>query len=158
VSVVDITEPGGNLILNGGFELGPVGASAPTDWTYLNSSGASYGGVVVQDVGLAHSGNNFYYDGAVQAYDAITQVIGTSTGDTYQISFWLNDDGPLTTFQDVSNNGDTSDTGGNGADLLVYAGAVPVPEPTTFTTVLFGLGLLSLGILRVSRLSSSAAS
>ena len=149
VSVMDLTHPSGNLILNGGFELGPVGASAPTNWTYLNTFGASFGGVVASDPSQAHSGNNFYYDGAVQAYDGITQGISATVGDTYEISFWLTDNSALTTYSRVSTNGDNADTGGNGADLLVYAGAVPtvstVPDGGT-TIVLFGLGLISLGI------------
>jgi hypothetical protein len=47
------------------------------------------------------------------------------------ISFQLNDNGNLTTFQQLSTNGDTTDTGGNGVDLLVYGGAIPsaVPGP-----------------------------
>ena len=46
VSLTDVTNPSGELVLNGGFESGPSGASAPTDWTYLNSFGATFGGVV----------------------------------------------------------------------------------------------------------------
>ena len=52
------------------------------------------------------------------------------------MSFWLYDTGGLTTFSRLSTNGDVTDTAGNGADLLVYAGAIPnltgaVPEPAT---------------------------
>src|SRR3954451_3634645 len=37
VFLIDVTHPSVNLVFNGGFELGPVGASAPLGWTYLNS-------------------------------------------------------------------------------------------------------------------------
>jgi len=74
-----------------------------------------------------HSGTNKYVDNAVQAYDGITQQIPTTIGTTYNISFWLLDNGSLTTFSSLSTNGEIFGVGGNGANLLVYAGA-SVPE------------------------------
>ncbi len=147
--VVLTTGGGPNLVINGGFEDGPVGANAPNGWTYLNVFGAAAAGEV--ESFSPHSGANSYTDGAVQAYDAITQSIATVSGQTYNLSFWLTDDGSLSTFQHLSTNGDTTTTGGNGIDLIVYAGnGVPtpaggVPEPMSWALMLggfFGAGAL----------------
>jgi hypothetical protein len=120
-SVKDVTGeiPGPNLLLNSDFSLGTVG-STPVDWTYANIYGATYGGVVESGCGV--DGGNCWYDGAVQAYDAISQTIATNIGDTYQISFYVTASGG-STFSALSTNGDTTDTGGNGIDVTVYAQA-----------------------------------
>jgi hypothetical protein len=149
VSLINLTTSSANLLLNGNFALGTIGASAPTDWTYLNQYGAEAGGVLQSSCG--HGGGNCYYDGAVQAYDAITQVVATTPGDTYQVSFWLTDNGSLTNFSALSTNGNTTGTGGNGIDLLVYAGvgAPPpgnIPEPASLT--LLAAALAGFGALR----------
>ena len=142
---VFVTTGGGpNLLTNGGFEDGILGDNAPVGWTYLNTFGAGAAGVV--STSSPHSGSNSYTDGAIQAYDAITQAIATSLGAQYDISFWLTDNGPLTTFSHLSTNGNTTGTGGNGIDLLVYAGdTVPVaatPLPAAFPLFASGLGVM----------------
>ena len=114
-----------NLVQNGNFALGPVGANQPTNWSYLNIFGASAAGYVRS--GCGQGGGNCYYDGSVQAYDAITQTITTIVGDIYTVSFYLMDDSSLSTFSHLSTNGDVSTAGGNGADALVYAGNAPTP-------------------------------
>jgi len=121
---VSVTTGGGpNLIVNGDFESGVLGESAPVGWIYLNEFEATFFGVVQNDLVEpgTHSGSYYYYDGAVQAYDVITQQIPTIIGHSYLISFWLNDLSGETTFKRLSDNG-LPGTGGNGINLIVYAG------------------------------------
>jgi hypothetical protein len=44
VSVVNLTSPNGNLLVNGNFSQGPVGSNTPTGWTYANIFGVFAGG------------------------------------------------------------------------------------------------------------------
>ena len=143
---------GPNLLTNGDFESGVVGQNAPVGWTYLNAFGAAAAGeVATGGTPGAHGGSNYYRDGAVQAYDGITQSIATTVGATYNIEFWLSDNGPLNTFSQLSTNGNITGTGGNGIDVLVYAGVIPtlsVPEPETYAMLLAGLGMVGFAVRR----------
>lgn len=141
---VNDTAGGGNLLVNGNFagatytDNGNV--ATPVGWEYANVYGATFGGVVLPNCGVGPGGalgtSNCWYDGAVQAYDALTQTIATIPGHNYQITFWLADNsgceidgGPPCYFSDLSTNGDVTDTGGNGIDLTVYVGAaLPAPD------------------------------
>lgn len=155
---VSVTTGGGsNLLTNGNFDAGVVGSSAPVGWTYLNIFGATFGGVV--QAGCGTGGSNCYFDGAVQAYDFITQAIATTIGLTYNIAFDLSDNGGLITFSALSTNGDVTDTGGNGVNLLVYAGGLPTPAtvPLPGALPLFATGLGALGLLGWRKRRKSAA-
>jgi hypothetical protein len=117
-----------NLVSDGDFSNTTL---AP--WTYDNNYGVNDANGELRS-GCGTSGGNCFYDGAVQAYDGIDQNISTVAGQAYTLSFWLTDNSSLTTAQQLSTNGDVSDTEGNGADVLVYAGVgIPVeggPPPT----------------------------
>jgi hypothetical protein len=132
-SVTDVTVGGNtNLLTNGDFSGGTYSnngnSSTPAGWTYANMYGATFGGVVsTTNCGAASS---CWYDGAVQAYDAISQTIATTPGHQYQISFSVADNsGCGCDFSDVSTNGNTTYTGGNGINVTVYAQA-GLPPPS----------------------------
>jgi hypothetical protein len=167
-SVVDLTTSSSNLLTNGDFSgitytsngnnLTPIG------WTYANTYGVSEGGGTLQSgcgvgEGGTYGSGNCWSDGAVQAYDAISQTIPTIAEDVYQITFWVADnsgysgdggcavvEGPCY-FSDISTNGNTTTRLGNGINVTVYAqGGLPElpsqsqtgnvnpgqPEPTVF--------------------------
>lgn len=141
--VADTSSPATNLLSNSGFETGDL-----TDWSYLNQYGAAFGGQVLCDGDGQGPSNCFWYNGAVQAYDAITQAIATTIGDTYSITFWAHENNVSgdTNWSELSTNGDVTDTGGNGINITVYAGAIPpstVPEPAELG--MFGFGALLIG-------------
>jgi PEP-CTERM motif len=156
VQLVDLTNPSGNIILNGDFALGTIGTSNVTDWTYANVYGASFGGVLESGCGVSSS--NCWYDGAVQAYDAIAQVVSTNVGDLYQLSFNPNGGGFSSpdVYQQLSTNGDVTGTGGNGIDVLAYAqaGLPPpggIPEPSTWAMMLLGFAGLGFAGYRKAK-------
>jgi len=143
-SVVDLTAGNGtNLLLNGNFSGGVFtsgnNTAVPNSWTYSNQYGATYGGVVDPTDPCAAGYPYCWYDGAVQAYDAISQPIATNVGDNYQISFYVTAGGG-STFSDISTNGDTTDTNGNGIDVAVYAQAGLPPPNQTLTLNLLNSG------------------
>src|ERR1035441_6301454 len=92
-----------NLIQNGTFSLGTVGTSSATDWTFANIYGATASGVV--ETGCGGGLTTCWYDGSVQAYDAIDQFVTLIVGDTYDLSFVYSDGSELSTFSDLSTNG-----------------------------------------------------
>lgn len=162
-SVVDLTTSSSNLLTNGDFSGGVYtdngNGATPNGWTYANIFGAEAGGVVETGSPCASGGTpNCWYDGAVQAYDAISQTIATTVGNNYQISFNVADNsacdtngGPPCNFSDLSTNGNVTGTGGNGIDVLAYALAgLPAPgtTPEPGSMVLIGTGLSALYFVR----------
>ena len=155
VSVVDTTTSSGNLLTNGDFSGGVYTDSGNTDvpigWTYANIYGAADGGQI--DGGCGVGGSNCWYDGAVQAYDAISQTIATNIGDTYQISFFLNGGYNSTpNYSRLATNGGGG-TSGNGVDVLAYAQAgLPVagtvPEPAAWGLMILGFGGVGYSLRR----------
>ena len=101
VSVTDVTTPSGNLLTDGDFSGGTYtdngNSATPVGWTYANVYGATYGGVIE---------GTTWVDGAVQAYDAISQTISTTVGNVYEISFYVTDNSGLTNWSSLSTNGD----------------------------------------------------
>ncbi len=149
---VNVSTGGGpNLLQNGDFsvpspEPGVAGGGVP-DWTYFIQTGNLYPEY------LGFEANGGFYDGSTQAYDGIDQSFPTVIGDTYDVTFGLNgggyNDGAL--YRATSDNGDTTDTGGDGIDLVVYAGngLPPATTPDAASTLgLLGAAMAGLTGLR----------
>jgi hypothetical protein len=133
VSLIDTTSSSGNLLVNGNFSTGDS-----TGWTYDNVYGASAGGIV--QICSAFAGF-CWYDGAVEAYDAIDQTVATTIGDTYSLSFDHSETGGQSTFSQLANG-----AGLYGIDILAYAGdglpaagTTSTPEPATLSLIAVGL-------------------
>jgi hypothetical protein len=146
-SVLDLTSPGGNLLINGNFNLGVSypgnGGPLPNGWTYNNVSGQPFTGGQITSCGRAQY---CWIDGSVQGYDELSQSIPTNIGDQYQVSFTAAVFGGLAAWSRVSTNGDTTDAGGNAADILVLAQlGRPIPEPSTWA--MMAIGFAGLGYI-----------
>jgi Dockerin type I domain len=144
-SVTDVTTPGGELLVNGDFSQGPAGTNTPIGWTYANEFGATASGVVRSGCGVGPTGaygvGNCWFDGAVLAYDAISQTITTIVGHTYHISFWLADESRC-----GCNFSDLSGPGVDGINVTAYAQAgLPTRAGTTSGALLAINGTVNSG-------------
>jgi hypothetical protein len=156
-SIVDDTTSSGNLFNDGSFQGGTVGGN-PVGWNYdpdyTAATPLTYTGVVQTLAGNAGncgsaslsglpgspSSINIWCDGTVQGYDAFDQIVSTTIGNSYTISFYQSSQDNTGTYpgdglyQRTSTNGDVTDVDGDGIDTLVYVGnTIParVPEPTS---------------------------
>ena len=138
VSLVDNTTLSGNLLTNGNFAGGTYtnngNAATPNGWSYANVYGAAAGGVVQSGCSAFASGY-CWYDGALQAYDALDQNVATTVGDVYTLSFdYTSNSNLANVFSDLSTNGDVTTYMGNGSDILAYAQS-GLPAACTSSTV-----------------------
>jgi hypothetical protein len=155
ISMLDNTTPSGQLVVNGGFEGGVDGLGNPTGWTFTPNPSANFASGVVQGPNCSgypglgpRTGSFMWCDASVGTYDTLDQNIVTTIGDSYTVSFWLAsifDIPVVTNFQQLS----TNDANPNGADVLVYALAVPPPSPIPepISVLLLGSGLAGIGLL-----------
>ncbi len=144
-----VTTGGGpNLFSNPNFAIGAptaAGAGVP-GWQYFFQAGNLYPEYLGYENGVG------FYDGSTQAYDGIYQIIPTVPGDVYTVSFGLLNAGGGGIYQQISNNGDVTDTGGNGIDVVLYAGDALPPgnsAPDSGST----MGLMSLGLMALGGIS-----
>ena len=91
-----------NLVNDPGFEASadnPVGGNAFSPaWTVVDASGFSNVG---GNAAFAHSGNNYANLGASPNTGSLSQMLTTTAGTLYTLSFWLanDDDSPINLFE-----------------------------------------------------------
>ena len=81
-----------NLVADPGFEASADGLGAhpfSASWTNIDASANSNVG---GDSAFAHSGNNYANLGATPGFGSLSQVLGTTIGQSYALSFWLAND------------------------------------------------------------------
>lgn len=155
ITAWDTTRGGSDLIVNGGFEADASGTIQPTGWSYFDPVYGWYD-TSSTDCGFdytPYAGSCAYGMPPTQHYEWISQIIATTPGDVYGVSFYeedhipfWSDPDPTTIYQQTSTNG-LSLANGNGRDVVVYASPVAVPEPATATL----LGALFAGLMGLRR-------
>jgi len=138
---------GNNLAANGSFETGDL-----TGWMAVGQQGLPAGGQVTSgDLGTssynAEDGSYFWRDGAVGGVDGVAQLVSTTVGQNYTLSFWLAGDGGATASFDAYVGAAVSTYDGNtilynGSQISGGGDVTPAPEPTTLA--LAGLGIAGL--------------
>ena len=128
VSLVDQTASGPNLLADGNF------ASGTTGWNVINPFGAAYSGTV-KCGGVGQGGASCaWYDGAVQAYDSLSQLLTTVPGHVYLIAFYAYESsGSHHNYSTLSTNGNTTTTAGNGIDITINGSPQPAYQNLTGT-------------------------
>ncbi|MCM0084402.1 cadherin-like beta sandwich domain-containing protein [Geomonas sp. Red32] len=103
---------GSEMLINGNFEGGSAvgNPDQPASWALVGTQGLDAAGVL---------SSGTWYDGAVGGFDGIMQVMPTTVGQNYTLTFDLS-------------NGQWSGQGIT--EILVYAGAVPAGYTVTPTT------------------------
>ncbi len=144
------------LLTNGGFEGGLSSGSyntapnQPVSWNLLGTQGLTAAGNVMDSTSvaityLAGNGSYTWGDGAVGGFDGIQQIIPTTPGQTYTISFDLYSATQLGTPGTGWNNTPATSTdpySDNITQILVYAGNPPagfIAAPSTTTDAASGI-------------------
>ena len=96
-TMIFATSANANLVNNGGFETGDF-----SDWTLSGNVGG--GGIGVAPL-IEHSGKYGAYFGAPGSQTFLTQILATTAGASYDLSFWLENNGGSPNLFTVSWNG-----------------------------------------------------
>lgn len=126
-----------NLLQNGGLDTpgATVGnVIAPANWELIGQQGLGAAGTWTSGPG-AQAGSGYWYDGAVNGFDGISQLVSTVVGQTYNLEFYL--------YSDAAPN--TSNVTAN-----IYFG---VSQPAGFTPL--GLPNITSAVTQFSAVGSS---